>query len=130
MNETLIAPKAETSTGQKSLIQNPTIAPQRAPAIEAPENPDVIELTISEVDRQTAGEFSEPWNCLICTSLKNNGFNADVGVSCATVNGVNYSFERAMTCPELYVKHFNLFGRSPHYGRRVVGKVIRLHKMR
>lgn len=43
----------------------------------APELPDVIELTFSEVDRATAGRYIDNDNCLICTALKNRGFNAD-----------------------------------------------------
>lgn len=128
MNETPIAPKAETPTGQMALVLNPAIEPQRAPVIEAPENPDVIEITISEVDRQTAGRYLDINNCLICTALRNRGFNVlGVGASGASLDSRSfYDFETQQRSGDL---HYNTRATSePFYGPGVVGKVIRLHR--
>lgn len=129
MNETLIASKAETPTGQKSLVVSPTIEPQRAPAIEAPDNPDVIEITISEVDRQTASEYNDIHNCLICTALRNRGYNVImVGPIFASLETFeDWRFESLMG-PRYLSKDYDAI-RVPFYLPSAVGKVVRLHRV-
>lgn len=107
-----------------------TIETQPAPVIEhTSENPDVIELTISEVDRQTASQFRDIHNCLICTALKNRGYN---------VTNVNPYRAKMEDESEWYFDEFmgyealsaNLDGPAPFYRPELVGKVIRLRKVR
>lgn len=128
MKETLLAPKAEIPTGQKSLVLNPTIEPQRAPVIEAPENPDVIELTISEVDRQTAGPYLDINRCLLCTALRNRGYNLIlVGPNYASLDTFDdWKFEDEMRPEALH--RINAES-APFYSEGVVGKVVRLHRV-
>lgn len=109
---------------------NTTIETQPAPVIErSTEQEDVIELTISEVDRQTAGPYTDIHNCIIATALKNRGYNVQfAGVVGAYIGGVSYRFEKEATAWAMRIKIFKLLRNSPHYNWRVVGKVIRLRK--
>lgn len=100
-----------------------------APEIEE----DVIELTISEVDRQTAGEYSDNNNCLICTSLRNNGHNvvsvAPQHVRLSTLDDI-WLFENPSAGSGRGL--CSILGKqtAPFYGPSVVGKVIRLRKVK
>lgn len=126
MNETLIAPKAETPTGQKALVLSPAFEPQRAPVIEAPENPDVIELTVSDVDWRTASAYLDQRDCLVCTVLRNNGYNVEsIGGNAVTVEGVRYRLS-----PDAGASRhcLPLATSRPFYEPCVVGQVLRLIK--
>lgn len=96
---------------------------QIAPSVEA--LPDVIELTVSEVDRQTARDYNDTRDCLICTALKNRGINVLTagGYTVRLEDGSRYAGnigdEDLCATPA---------ASPPFYGPEVVGKVIRLRK--
>lgn len=97
-----------------------------APEIEE----DVIELTISEVDRQTASEYVDNYNCLICTALRNRGINVHgVSDTRARLEGGNWNFEYDTGQPG-FVEADMFATSAPFYLPSVVGKVIRLRKVR
>lgn len=105
-----------------------TTEPQRAPVIETPENPDVIEVTISEVDRQTAQRYTDLNNCIICTALRNRGINVNwVGVEGASIEGSRFLFDKPQTAFDMHVKCLTVT--APFYERCVVGKTIRLNRV-
>lgn len=96
------------------------------------EVPEVIELTISEVDRQTAGQYFDPTNncvnCLIGTALRNRGCNVRiVGVDQVYLDDGEYRFDQRMTASDLYNEPFAEV--VPFYSHEVVGKVIRMRKV-
>lgn len=100
---------------------NTTTEPQRAPEIEAPENPDVIKLTVSEVDRQTAGPYFGGLDCLVCTVLRNNGFNVEsIGGHYATVDGTRYDLLEDGGAAR--------YSEEPAWPRAVVGRAVTLYK--
>lgn len=96
-----------------------------APEIEE----DVITLTISEVDRQTADRFENHRGCLLCTTLRNRGFNVySLGPVLALIDDGYWRFDEWMGYDELSTKP-NLHS-APFYGPEVVGTVIRLRKVK
>lgn len=118
-------PTQNPIAGQKSLVLNPTIPKPVAPEIE-----DEIILTISEVDRQTADQYFDTENCLICTALRNRGFNVQkVGGSFASLEThKDYVFmDGIIGGGDLSFNY--LTDQAPFYGPEVVGKVIRLRKV-
>lgn len=121
-------PTQNANAGQKSRVLNPTVTEPVTPEIE--NDPDVITLTISEVDRQTANEFTDIHNCLICTALRNRGYNLRmVGPDYVSmVEFEDWKFEREMG-PIYLCKDYNATS-APFYGPSVVGKVIRLRKVK
>lgn len=107
-------------------LTKPTILPV-APEIEE----DVITLTISEVDRQEAGRYTDIENCLICTALKNRGHNVwSVIPNQARLENRDdlYNFDYEMGPEPLFFDRGATT--APFYGPEVVGKVIRLRKVK
>ena len=89
--------------------------------------PDLIEVTISEVDRQTADDFPSIYKCICCTALMNNGYNINyLGPSMGNIGGERYKCEPELTAD--YLRRDPYATVAPFYGPGVVGKVIRLRR--
>lgn len=92
---------------------------------------NVITLTISEVDRQTAKDYVDSGGCLIYTALRNRGF-------CVTSVGpifvsMDDHFDWELDCGVEPIDDLNWIPFAtfaPFYGPSVVGKVIRLRKVK
>lgn len=102
---------------------------QKCPVTESV--PDYIEVEISEVDRQTAKGFMDIQNCLVCTALRNRGLNPIW----------NNPTHTKMEGNDAYFKHDDFYGTdelywlpcrkvAPFYGPGVVGKVIKLRRVK
>lgn len=109
-----------------------TITHQPAPVVETPTDQEgVIELTISEVDRQEAENFCDIDRCLLCTALMNRGYNVfAVDTEHAFLDSWNdvWKFEEYMGTEALHAKSEEDTSK-PFYGPGVVGKVIRLRRV-
>jgi hypothetical protein len=129
--ETLTPPTQNTVAGQKNHTMNTTIETQPVPVVEHDTKQEgVIELTISEVDRTEADRYTDIENCLICTALKNRGYNVySVGPNTAKLEGYSdeWKFDEYMAADVLHSVPFRLS--KPFYEPCVVGKVIRLRKV-
>lgn len=112
---------------------NPVIQPAKQKEAEPELAPDVIEITISEIDRQEAGNFCSTGSCLIATALKNRGLN----VACVGTREMflgdsldspweNWVFDKKYGLTELH-KDYSA-RQAPFYGPEVVGKIIRMRK--
>lgn len=127
--EILIASKAGRAPRQNARYLNPTIetdvSQRSAPEMES----GVIELTISEVDRQTAQPYTDIENCLICTALRNRGLNVEsVGPTFVTLeDSSDWKIEDGMGSPENLHSTFPETT-APFYRPSVVGTVIKLRK--
>ncbi len=90
------------------------------------EVPGVIEVVISEVDRQEADKFSSITDCLLCTALKNRGFNIEwVGPESAIIEGEYYRVIPMAGVEETRAKMdelANLIRPAPFFEPEVVGK--------
>lgn len=84
---------------------------QNIPEIEE----DVIELTISEVDRQTAGPYQDGHNCLICTALRNRGYNVQIvgGTSVSLESNRDYAFDPIPPGPRRHLHKLDDAGPAP-----------------
>lgn len=100
----------------------PSIEKETAPKIEA----DLIEIVVSEVDRQTASFYMDNDSCLVCTALRNRGFNLQSAGGnyvrmengeCWTLEDDGGAIEYGLNSPI-----------APYFGPQVVGRVIRLRK--
>lgn len=110
--------------------QNMTIPSTKPKQETSDETEDVnfIEVTISEVDRQTANHFRDIHNCLVCTSLKNRGLNVEYADPSTVVfkDGSKWDFDEYMGVKELHA--LEQAENSPYFDSNVVGKTIRLRK--
>lgn len=87
--------------------------------------PDIIEVTISEVDRQTAGRYMDGHNCLLCTALKNRGINTDMmGGTWAIIEGAYYGILDDGGSPI----NLRVSQDRESYDTKVVGKTIQFKR--
>lgn len=123
-------PQAELKPNRTDDINMNTTIEQPAVEHSQPElKSGVIELTISEVDRQTAGPYGDVYNCLLCTALRNRGVNVShLGPLYASLEHArDWRFDDLMGPGELYFDQDA--NNAPFYGPNVVGKVVRLRKI-
>lgn len=95
---------------------------ETAPEIET----GLIEIVVSEVDRQTASFYIDNHNCLVCTALRNRGFNLQSagGNYVRMENGECWTLENDAGALEYDLNS----PVAPHFGPEVVGRVVRLRK--
>lgn len=110
------------NTNMNTIIESLSIDKETTPEIDT----GLIEIVVSEVDRQTAARYMDNDNCLVCTTLRNRGFNLMYagGHYVRMENGDFWDLESDGGAEE----HALNSKVAPYFGVEVVGQIIRLRK--